>query len=49
VRPLGGRRRADRPRREKIASYKMPQVIEFVTAIPKSPTGKVLEKELRGR
>lgn len=35
--------------RDAIASYKVPEVIEFVPALPKSPTGKILKKELRGR
>lgn len=33
---------------EKIASYKVPEAVEFVAALPKSPTGKILKKELRG-
>ena len=34
--------------REKIASFKVPEAIEFVAALPKSPTGKILKKDLRG-
>lgn len=34
--------------REKIASYKVPEVVEFIPALPKSPTGKILKKDLRG-
>jgi long-chain acyl-CoA synthetase len=34
--------------KERIASYKVPEAVEFVAALPKSPTGKVLKKELRG-
>ncbi len=34
--------------REKIASYKVPEAVEFIPALPKSPTGKVLKKDLRG-
>ncbi len=30
-----------------IASYKVPESIQFITALPKSPTGKILKKELR--
>jgi long-chain acyl-CoA synthetase len=30
-----------------IASYKVPERIEFITALPKNPTGKILKKELR--
>lgn len=33
--------------RERIAGYKVPEAVEFVPAIPKSPTGKILKKELR--
>ena len=33
---------------EKIASYKVPEVVEFIPALPKSPTGKILKKDLRG-
>ena len=33
--------------RERIAPYKVPAVVEFVSALPKSPTGKILKKELR--
>ena len=32
-----------------IASYKVPETIEFVSALPKNPTGKILKKELRQR
>lgn len=31
---------------ERIAAYKVPRCIHFVTAIPKSPTGKVLKREI---
>ena len=33
--------------RQKIASYKVPEAVEFIAALPKNPTGKVLKKELR--
>ena len=33
--------------REKIASYKVPEAVEFVSALPKNPTGKILKKALR--
>jgi long-chain acyl-CoA synthetase len=33
--------------RQAIASYKVPETIEFVSALPKNPTGKILKKELR--
>jgi long-chain acyl-CoA synthetase len=33
--------------KEKIASYKVPEAVEFVAALPKSPTGKILKKDLR--
>lgn len=35
--------------REALASYKVPEAVEFIDALPKSPTGKILKKELRGR
>ncbi|MBI4528573.1 MAG: long-chain fatty acid--CoA ligase [Deltaproteobacteria bacterium] len=35
--------------RDCIAVYKAPRFIEFVDALPKSPAGKVLKKELRAR
>ena len=34
--------------RQKIASYKVPEAVEFIPALPKSPTGKILKKDLRG-
>jgi acyl-CoA synthetase (AMP-forming)/AMP-acid ligase II len=33
--------------RERIAGYKMPKSIDFVAALPRSATGKVLKKDLR--
>jgi long-chain acyl-CoA synthetase len=33
--------------RGRMASYKVPTVVEFLPALPKSPTGKVLKKNLR--
>ncbi|MGZ3767587.1 MAG: AMP-binding protein, partial [Mucilaginibacter sp.] len=33
--------------KERIASYKYPRHIEFVTALPMSATGKILKRELR--
>lgn len=32
-----------------IASYKVPETVEFIAALPKNPTGKILKKELRAR
>lgn len=32
-----------------VAPYKVPERIEFIEALPKSPTGKILKKELRRR
>jgi long-chain acyl-CoA synthetase len=32
---------------EKLAKYKVPKMVEFMTALPKSGVGKVLRKELR--
>jgi acyl-CoA synthetase (AMP-forming)/AMP-acid ligase II len=33
--------------RERIASYKLPKSIDFVDALPRTPTGKILKRELR--
>ena len=33
--------------RDKVASYKVPEAIEFIPALPKSPTGKILKKDMR--
>jgi long-chain acyl-CoA synthetase len=33
--------------REKIASYKVPEAVEFVDSLPKNPAGKILKKDLR--
>ncbi len=33
--------------RERIAPYKVPARIDFLASLPKSPTGKILKKELR--
>jgi long-chain acyl-CoA synthetase len=35
--------------RSTIASVKVPERIEFIGALPKNPTGKILKKELRSR
>lgn len=35
--------------RRQLAHYKVPQSIEFVTALPKNAAGKTLKRELRGR
>jgi long-chain acyl-CoA synthetase len=35
--------------RERLASYKLPRAIEFVDEFPRTPTGKVLKRELRAR
>jgi long-chain acyl-CoA synthetase len=35
--------------RSAIASVKVPERIEFIPALPKNPTGKILKKELRAR
>jgi long-chain acyl-CoA synthetase len=32
-----------------LADYKAPRVVEFVTELPKNPTGKILKRELRAR
>jgi long-chain acyl-CoA synthetase len=33
--------------KENLASYKKPKSVEFVDALPKNPSGKVLKTELR--
>jgi long-chain acyl-CoA synthetase len=33
--------------RDRIASFKYPRYVEFRDALPKSPTGKILKRELR--
>jgi long-chain acyl-CoA synthetase len=33
--------------RERLAAYKYPRLVEFVDALPKGPTGKILKRELR--
>jgi len=35
--------------RERLASYKLPRSVEFVADLPRTPTGKVLKRELRER
>jgi long-chain acyl-CoA synthetase len=35
--------------RERLAGYKLPRSIDFVDALPRTPTGKVLKRELRER
>ena len=32
-----------------LASYKKPKSVEFVQSLPKTPTGKILKRELRER
>lgn len=32
-----------------VAAYKIPETVEFIDALPKNPTGKILKKELRRR
>ena len=33
--------------RERIAGYKVPRSVDFVDALPRNPTGKILKRELR--
>ena len=35
--------------RQKMAAYKYPRVVEFVETLPKSPTGKILWRELQDK
>ena len=35
--------------RERIASYKCPKSVEFIDALPRNPSGKILRRELRGK
>ena len=43
-------RRADRvPQTQKIAAFKLPERLEVVDALPLSPVGKILKRELRER
>jgi long-chain acyl-CoA synthetase len=35
--------------RGRIASYKLPRIVEFVDELPRTPSGKVLKRELRER
>lgn len=34
--------------KEKLAAYKYPRIVEFMDALPKGPTGKILKRELKG-
>jgi fatty-acyl-CoA synthase len=33
--------------RDKMAAYKVPRVVEFVEQLPRTPTGKILWRELQ--
>ena len=35
--------------REQLAAYKLPRIVEFVDELPRTPSGKVLKRELRER
>jgi acyl-CoA synthetase (AMP-forming)/AMP-acid ligase II len=35
--------------RERLAGYKLPRLVEFVDKLPRTPSGKVLKRELRDR
>jgi long-chain acyl-CoA synthetase len=35
--------------RERLAGYKLPRIVTFVDQLPRTPTGKVLKRELRAR
>ena len=33
--------------RERIAAYKCPKSVDFIDALPRNPSGKILKRELR--
>jgi long-chain acyl-CoA synthetase len=33
--------------KERLAAYKYPRIVDFIEALPKGPTGKILKRELR--
>ena len=33
--------------REQLAGFKVPKTVDFVEAIPRNPSGKILKRELR--
>jgi long-chain acyl-CoA synthetase len=33
--------------RERVAGYKLPKSVDFIDALPRNPTGKILKRELR--
>jgi acyl-CoA synthetase (AMP-forming)/AMP-acid ligase II len=35
--------------RERLAAYKLPRSVDFVAELPRTPSGKVLKRELRER
>jgi long-chain acyl-CoA synthetase len=35
--------------RERLAGYKLPRSVDFVDDLPRTPSGKVLKRELRER
>jgi long-chain acyl-CoA synthetase len=35
--------------RERLAGYKLPRSVDFVDELPRTPTGKVLKRQLRER
>ena len=35
--------------KEKLARFKAPKSVEFVDALPKNPSGKILKRELRDK
>ncbi|HCS28790.1 MAG TPA: acyl-CoA synthetase [Spongiibacteraceae bacterium] len=35
--------------RDKLAGYKIPRAVEYVEALPRNPTGKILKKDLRAQ
>ncbi|HND32722.1 MAG TPA: AMP-binding protein, partial [Myxococcota bacterium] len=34
--------------KQHLAAYKYPRIVDFISSLPKGPTGKILKRELRG-
>ena len=46
MRPPPNRRSSDTARAH-LASYQKPRSVDFVSSLPKAPTGKILKRDLR--